>query len=118
MPWMRHSVELAISAGILTPISQLRLSEKEAEDFNKGFIYEKTKDILTKGHTTVLACKRVENVFSRAEFSKYLIPLNKFKFEKTVKVLSIIVKFINVKTKGKFTEKTKQHGVKFKVISN
>ena len=54
LPWMRHSVDDAVSNGILTHISKMRLSETETEDFNKGFIYEKTKDILTKGHFTAL----------------------------------------------------------------
>ena len=110
---MRHSVDDAVSNGILTHISKMRLSETETEDFNKGFIYEKTKDILTKGHITVLATARVEKVLERAEFSQYLIPMNKFRFEKTVRVLSLLVKFLNIKTKGKFSEKTKKHEMKF-----
>ena len=116
LPWMRYAVEDAIESGILTPVSKLRLSDREVEDFNKGFIYEKTKDILTKGHVTVLATARVENVLSRAQFSNYLIPLNKYKFEKTVKVLAIMLKFINMKTKGKFSEKMKC-GIKFQAFS-
>ena len=92
------------------------MSDREVEDFNKGFIYEKTKDILTKGHVTVLATARVENVLSRAQFSNYPIPLNKYKFEKMVKVLAMTLKFINMKTKGKFSEKMKC-GIKFQAFS-
>ena len=116
LPWMRQSVDEAISMGILTPVSELRMSEQETEDFNKGFIYEKTKDILTKGHITVLATSRVENVLLRAQHSKYLIPLNKFKFEKTVRVLSVCYKFLNVVTKGKFFQKTRPE-LKFKAFA-
>ena len=55
MPWMRNSISEAVTSGTLTPISKLRLSDQETEDFNKGFIFEKTKDVLTKGHVTILA---------------------------------------------------------------
>ena len=55
MPWMRNSISEAVTSGTLTPISKLRLSDQETEDFNKGFIFEKTKDVLTKGHITILA---------------------------------------------------------------
>ena len=114
MPWMRHPIDDAVANGILTPVSKLRLSDKEEEDFNKGFIYEKTKDILTKGHVTVLTAARVENVLLRAKFSNYLVPLNKFKLEKTVRVLAIVIRFLNKITKGKFFKKTV---VKFQVFT-
>ena len=52
----------------------------------------------------------------RAQHSQYLFSLNRFKFEKTVRVLSVCYKFLNVVTKGKFFQKTKSE-VKFKAFA-
>ena len=85
----------AIENGILTPVSKLRVKEEEEDDFNQGVIYEKTAEILTRGHQIILSVtSRIENVKSRSDFSHYIIEPTKFKFEKVVRVLATVWKFI------------------------
>ena len=54
----------------------------------------------------MLATTRVEKVKERQEFSNYIIPPNKFKFEKLVRVLSIVKKFLQKCSKGKLFRTT------------
>ena len=92
-PWMKGDIEEAIEKGTLTPISSLRLKKEEEEDYNKGMVFEKSHEILTRGHTAILHT-RVENVQARSEFSDYIISPTKFKLEKVVRILSIVWRFI------------------------
>ena len=50
LDWMRNNVEDAVEKGVLTPVSELRLSKDEEEDFDKGFFHELSPEILTRGH--------------------------------------------------------------------
>ena len=84
----------AVSQGILTPAVNLRIIDEEEEDFNKGFVFEKTPEILTPGHITVLLNSRVENVKARAEYSQYLLSPTKFKFEKVIRCYAMVWRFI------------------------
>ena len=85
----------AIENGILTPASKLRVKEEEEEDFNQGVIIERSAEILTKGHQVSLSVNaRVENVKLRSNYSNYVIEPNKFKFEKVVRILATVWKFI------------------------
>ena len=54
-------------------------------------------------------------MLARAQFSQDILSLNKFKFEKSVKVIAIAHKFLNVITRGKFFQKTR-HDVKFRAF--
>ena len=81
LPWMRCDIDEALEKGILTPISDLRLKKEEEEDYNKGMVFEKSHEILTRGHPVMLHT-RVENVQARLEFSNYIISPTKFKWEK------------------------------------
>ena len=94
LPWMRGEIDDAVEQGILTPASALRLTDKEEDSYKKGFVFEKSPEILTRGHAVMQVSIRVTKVKERQEFSDYLIPPNKFKFEKTVRILSMIKKFI------------------------
>ena len=93
LPWMKGEIDDAISQGILTPAANLHVKENEEDDYNKGFVFEKTPEILTPGHVTVLMNTRVENVKARAEFSEYLLSPTKFSFEKTVRIYATIWRF-------------------------
>ena len=77
LPWMRCDIDEALEKGILTPIANLRLKKEEEEDYNKGMVFEKSHEILTRGHPVMLHT-RVENVQARSEFSDYLISPTKF----------------------------------------
>ena len=98
LPWMKGEIDDALEQGILTPISKLRpeiLTDEEDDSYKKGFVFEKSPEILTKGHPVMLAATgRVEKVKVRQEFSNYLIPPNKFKFEKLVRVIALVKKFL------------------------
>ena len=94
LPWMKESIDKAVETGILTPVSKLRLCEEEKEAFDKGMVFEKTKEILTRGHPTVLLSTRVENVKSRSEFSDYLLSPTKFKFEKVIQIYATVFRFV------------------------
>ena len=105
LPWMRKGIDDAIAEGILKPATSLRLTEEEEKDFKKGVVFEKSPEILTRGHPAVFITARVENVKSRAEFSKYIVSPTKFKFERIVRIIAIVKRFIDKVSKGKFRSK-------------
>ena len=106
---MRGEIDDAVEQQILTLINKLRITDEEEDSFKKGFVFEKTPEILTKGHVVMFTNTRVEKVKERQEYSNYLVPPNKFKFEKLVRVLSIVKKFLQKCSKGKlFTTRTTQ----------
>ena len=94
LPWMKGEVDDAVNNGILTPISKLRLNKEEEDSFNKGLVFEKTPEILTRGHISMLISARVDNVKARSEFSDYLLSPTKFKFEKTIRIYATVWRFI------------------------
>ena len=92
LPWMKKPIEDAVKSGILTPIEKISVSKEEENTYNEGFIFERSKEILTPGHPVILSTnKRIEKVAERAKFSDYLFSPNKFSFDKTVRV---VFKFI------------------------
>ena len=93
LPWMTGEIDEAVAQGILTPIANLRLNEEEEKFYNDGLVYEKSPEILTRGHTVLLA-SRVEKVKLRVAQVDYLISPNKFKFVKIVRILAIVMKFV------------------------
>ena len=54
LPWMTGEIDDAVARGILTPAANLRINKEDEEEYNQGFVFEKTKEILTPGHPTVL----------------------------------------------------------------
>ena len=93
LPWMTHSVEEAVNVGILTPASSLVMTDQEKEEFANGFVFEGSQDILTRGHLAFYTGKD-EKVKARLEFSNYVINPLKFKFDKTVRIIAIVHRFI------------------------
>ena len=91
--WMHWDVAESIRNGVIKPISELRLTEeKDADDFRKGFMYG--------GEDTDLMChvinpSRVQKLQMRVEFSSYLVLPTKFGFCKSVRILAIVLAFIN-----------------------
>ena len=67
-------------------------------------MHERTPEILTPGHIVTIATARVEKVQERQEFSNYLVPPNKHKFEKLVRILSLVRKFIVKCSKGRYLD--------------
>ena len=62
-------------ARIITPASNLRLKKEDEETYKDGFVFERSLEILTRGHTTA-NYTRLDQVKSRAEEAK-------LKFQKT-----------------------------------
>ena len=92
---MTKSMEEIIQDGDLTPISKLVLADQEKNQYDKGFVFDRTLDILTEGHIlSHVADKRVDLVLERAEFSTYLILHTQYEFRKTVRILRLTAKFI------------------------
>ena len=118
LPWMSGEIDDAIADGILTPAANLRLNEEDEESFNKGLVFERSREILTRGHPTVLLTARAENVKARFESSKYLLSPTKFKFEKTVRIYATVMRFIKSFKclKNKLGRGKSQDGVKFQMF--
>ena len=93
LPWMTESVEEAVKIGILTPATDLTMSGEEAEEFDQGFVFEKTPEVLTRGHV-VLHSKKVDCVRERLEFSNYVVDPLKFTFDKTVRIIALVHRYI------------------------
>ena len=62
LPWMREEIDDVVEKGILTPAKSLRLTDEQENDYKKGFVFEKTPEILTRGHLIMLATSRIEKV--------------------------------------------------------
>ena len=102
LPWMTLDLEDILHRKILTPALQLTLKEGEQKEFEEGLVIERTPDILTQGHycSEAVSSKRVDLVSSRAKFSDYLILPTKYPFSKVVRILSLVMKFVeNTKEK-------------------
>ena len=70
-PWMRMETKEAVELGFIKPASELRMSPEEEEDYDRGLVYEKVPEVLTRGH--VVTQRRVELIEERAAHSGYLI---------------------------------------------
>ena len=46
---MRMDVEEAIECGYIKPAFSLRMTPEEEDDFDKGMVYDKVPEILTRG---------------------------------------------------------------------
>ena len=101
--WMRGEIDDAITAGILTPVDQLRVKDEEEETYKDGFVFERSQEILTRGHPAVFLT-RVDQVKLRAESANYLLSPSKFKFVKTVRITAMVFRFLKSFKclKGKF----------------
>ena len=114
LPWMKGKIEDAVTSGILTPIEKIIVKSEDEDSYNEGFVFEKSKEILTRGHP-VLTSKRVDKVLERSTFSNYLIPPTKFSFEKTVRIYSLVFKFIRRCRKEKSNSDAAE--VKFQIFA-
>ena len=92
LDWMKGSIEKAVEDGILKPAKDLIMNTEEEDDFRKGFVFEKGHEILTRGHLALSV--KVQKVKERIKATNYLFNPAKFSFDKTVRVLSIVFRFI------------------------
>ena len=96
LDWMHNEFEEALGNDIIKPAKMLRLKDDEEEEFEKGLIFEKTPEILVKGHHAFTA-DRVQKMMKRAEFSKYLFSPTKFSFKKVIRVTAQVMKYLRLK---------------------
>ena len=101
LDWMRKDISKCVEDKILTPLEKLSMPEDMKEEFEQGFVFEKTKDILTRGHIVTkefcgltLNKERIDLVYSRAAYANYLLHPTKFHFPAVVRILGIVCKFI------------------------
>ena len=90
---MKGSMEDALEKDIIKHAGNLRLNDKEKEEYDRGLIFEKCPQILIKGHGA-FATNRIQKMASRAEFSKYLFMPTKFNFRKVVRVTACMLKYL------------------------
>ena len=100
LPWMHEDLDVIIDQGILTPVSHLVVKDDEKQEYDEGFVMERSPDILTRGHllTSPFAhytssSTRLEKVAIRASFSNYLIMPTKYSFDKVVRITALAYKF-------------------------
>ena len=98
-PWMRLDVDEAVEQGYIKPASKLRMTAEEEHDYDRGLVYEKIPEVLTKGH--VVSTKRVDLMEERAAHATYLLLPTKFSFPKTVRVYSVVFSFISKCRRGR-----------------
>ena len=97
LPWMTQSVESAKNSNILKPASEIRMTNDDESEYEKGFVFERELEILVRGHSasySALHSERVERMKDRAEFSKYIF-IPKGSFSKVVTITSLVFKYIN-----------------------
>ena len=94
--WMHNDFEEAVANDIIKPAKMLRMKEEEEEEYEKGLIFERSPEILIRGHFAFSAA-RVEKMLTRAEFSKYLFSPSKFSFKKVIRITAQMLKFLRLK---------------------
>ena len=97
--WMKLDLEEAVNQGFIKPACDLRMSPEEEQDYDRGLVFEKIPEVLTRGH--VVTAKKVDMIEERAAHSKYLLLPTKFSFPKVVRIYSIMFSFISKCRQGK-----------------
>ena len=92
LDWMKGSIEDAVEKGILKPAKDLIMNRDEEDDFKKGFVFEKGHEILTRGHLALPV--KIQKVRERIQATDYLFNPAKFSFDKSVRILSIVFRFV------------------------
>ena len=101
---MKKPVTSLLDDGTLKPATELKVNEDNEKDYEDGFIYEKTPEILTPGHLAHSsqseedsAKSRKMKIAERAKFSNYLISPTRFKFDKVVRILGYVKKHLKIR---------------------
>jgi hypothetical protein len=97
--WMKLELQEAIDQGFIKPAKDLRMNKEEEEDYNRGLVFEKVPEILTRGH--VVSEKRVSMLEERAAHANYLLLPTTFSFPKVVRIYSIVFSFVSKCRRGR-----------------
>ena len=103
LDWMEKSIEEAVEEEVLKPAADLRLNDEDEREYGKGIIFEKTPEILIHGHS-VNVSDRAKKMAERAEFSKYLIMPTRYSFDKIVRIVGLVFKFIRLTNNKRFQQ--------------
>ena len=87
---MQWDMDKIVEEGILTPIADLTLSEEDKSQYDEGFVFDKTPDILTRGHVT----SREDKIATRLESSNYLINPTKWSVDKMFRIVALVFRFL------------------------
>ena len=74
-----HVKTTTVREGVLTIVTELRLPKDEEEDFDEKFVHKLPPEILTKGHTVLVATERINKIAEGMECSDYLLNSTKHK---------------------------------------
>ena len=89
---MQGEINNAVSEGILTPISNLRLNEeKDTDEFKQGLVFDGD---MPEVFCSLVNDSRVKQLQLRTDFSDYLVLPSKFSFPKVVRILAHVLTFI------------------------
>ena len=101
---MKKPITSLVIDGTLKPATELKINEENEKDYEDGFIYERTPEILTPGHLAHSsqseedsAKSRKMKIAERAKFSNYLISPTRFKFDKVVRILGYVKKHLKIR---------------------
>ena len=78
-----HVKITTVREGVLIIVLELRLPKDEEEDFDEGFVHKLPPEILTKGHTVLVAAEGRDTIAEDVEFSDYLLNSTKHKYSET-----------------------------------
>ena len=93
MDWMKEDFDDALEADVLKYAKNLRMSEEEEHEYERGLVFERCPEILIRGHCAYLS-DRVQNLADRANFSDYIFMPTKFNFRKVVRVTALLFKYL------------------------
>ena len=63
--WMTCPLTEAVQDGSIVPVSNLKISDSEQEEYKEGIIFDKICELLTRGH--VLNKERIDRIEERAD---------------------------------------------------
>ena len=92
LSWMRGEVSEAVAMEIIKPISELRISKETDGEFKEGLVYGTDSLQLVCNAANY---SRIEKLKSRIRFSNYLVNPVKYNFRKLVRVIALVITFIN-----------------------
>ena len=112
--WMRGEIDDAVAQGILKPVSELRITPEADSDYKEGLILGSDPFNM---FCNAVNNSRVEKLRVRLEYSNYLLNPARYDFRKLVRILALVIGFIN-KCRGKNLDSLKTCDSTFPKLSS
>ena len=106
-PWMHGELESAVADGVLKPVSDLRITPESDTDFKEGLVFG--NDPLNL-FCSIANQTRIDKLKSRLEFSAYILNPVKYDFRKMVRIIAIVVAFLEKCSKKTIKSLHLDHG--------